>query len=37
MTFEELDILFERKISARRFASTDVTDFDRNAVIHYKE
>ncbi|KKY24295.1 putative mfs alpha-glucoside transporter [Phaeomoniella chlamydospora] len=33
-TFEELDILFERKIPARRFASTDLTDFDRGAIVH---
>jgi SP family general alpha glucoside:H+ symporter-like MFS transporter len=36
-TFEELDILFERRISARRFASTDLTDFDLSTVIHDKE
>jgi SP family general alpha glucoside:H+ symporter-like MFS transporter len=35
-TFEELDILFERKIPARRFASTDLTDFDRGAVVDGK-
>jgi SP family general alpha glucoside:H+ symporter-like MFS transporter len=36
-TFEELDILFERKISARHFASTDLTDFDRGAILHGEE
>jgi sugar porter (SP) family MFS transporter len=36
-TFEELDILFERKISARRFNSTNLTDFDRTAVVHGEE
>lgn len=33
-TFEELDILFNRKISARRFQSTDLTDFDREAAVY---
>ncbi|CAI7619438.1 unnamed protein product [Penicillium crustosum] len=33
-TFEELDILFERKTPAWRFDSTDLTDFDRAAVVH---
>jgi hypothetical protein len=40
--FEELDILFKSKISARKFASsanfqvatTDLTDFDRGVIIH---
>ena len=32
-TFEELDVLFERKISARNFARTDLTDFDRAEVV----
>jgi MFS transporter, SP family, general alpha glucoside:H+ symporter len=32
-TFEELDILFERGISARKFAETDLTDFDRADVV----
>lgn len=27
-TFAEIDILFERKISARKFASTEVDAFD---------
>lgn len=33
-TFEELDILFERKTPAWKFDSTDLTDFDRAAVVH---
>ncbi|CAO2655155.1 Nn.00g102190.m01.CDS01 [Neocucurbitaria sp. VM-36] len=33
-TFEELDVLFERKVTARRFAAADLTDFDRVDVIH---
>lgn len=33
-TFEELDILFERKVRAWRFASTDVAEFDRAAITH---
>jgi fucose permease len=32
-TFEELDILFERKVPARKFASIDLTNFDRH-VLH---
>ncbi|EXJ81575.1 hypothetical protein A1O1_07639 [Capronia coronata CBS 617.96] len=35
-TFEELDILFERKIPARKFATTDLTDFDRSAIVDAK-
>lgn len=27
-TFAELDLLFERKVSARKFATTDVNVFD---------
>ncbi|KAJ5468859.1 Major facilitator superfamily domaingeneral substrate transporter [Penicillium sp. IBT 31633x] len=33
-TFEELDILFERKTPACKFISTDVTNFDRAALTH---
>lgn len=33
-TFEELDVLFERKVSARNFARTDLTDFDRTEVMN---
>lgn len=32
-TFEELDILFKRKVPARKFADTDLIDFDREDVI----
>jgi SP family general alpha glucoside:H+ symporter-like MFS transporter len=33
-TFAELDILFERKTSARRFNNTDLTDFDPSDVLY---
>lgn len=33
-TFEELDILFNRKTPARKFADTDLTDFNREDVIY---
>lgn len=32
-TFEELDILFDRKVSARRFDKTNLMDFDRVEVV----
>ncbi len=36
-TFEELDLLFERKLPARKFASTKLSDFDRAEIIHIKD
>ena len=35
-TFAEIDMLFERKVSARKFASTDVNAFDV-AITHQIE
>lgn len=33
-TFAEIDLLFERKVSARKFASTNVNAFD--VAIHHQ-
>lgn len=32
-TFEEIDILFECQVPAKCFASTDLTDYDRDVVV----
>jgi sugar porter (SP) family MFS transporter len=36
-TFEELDILFERKLPARQFAGTSLVDFERPVAIGVKD